>query len=146
MYTLNDHAGYGVMEVVQNLLLDFEDAASNWKEQCAVSEALASLMNTGIGESMARYICSYLTPSVYEPKYQSVNANDLPPGKSCDDGDLVSSTFELVGQTFLCLLGRLERDGLLARGAPPNLGLIMALYMAFADEARGYSCLLQSIV
>ncbi|KAK3316886.1 hypothetical protein B0H66DRAFT_605153 [Apodospora peruviana] len=32
MYTFNNHAPYGVMQVVQNLLVDFEEAADNWKE------------------------------------------------------------------------------------------------------------------
>ena len=53
MYTCNDHSAYGVLEVVQNLLLDFDEAANNWKDQWAVCEALAFLLNTGIGESMA---------------------------------------------------------------------------------------------
>ena len=29
MYTFNDHAGYGVLEVVQSLLLDFAEADKN---------------------------------------------------------------------------------------------------------------------
>src|SRR6185437_14529417 len=33
MYTYNDHAGYGMLEVVQNLLLDYVESDSNWKEQ-----------------------------------------------------------------------------------------------------------------
>ncbi|RAH71294.1 uncharacterized protein BO66DRAFT_410467 [Aspergillus aculeatinus CBS 121060] len=46
MYTFNDHAGYGAIEVAQNVLLDFHEAAGNWKEQWAICEALALLFNT----------------------------------------------------------------------------------------------------
>lgn len=62
MYTFNDHSAYGVVEVVQNLLLDFEEAAANWKEQWAVCEALAFLMNTGIAEAMNTYVVSLSMP------------------------------------------------------------------------------------
>ena len=41
LYTFNDHHAYGDLEVVQNLFLDFEEAADNYKEQWAVCEALA---------------------------------------------------------------------------------------------------------
>lgn len=39
MYTYNDHMPYGVLEVIQNLVLDYEEA-SNWQEQWWVCEAL----------------------------------------------------------------------------------------------------------
>jgi hypothetical protein len=48
MYTFNDHAGYGVLEMLQNLVLDFEEAAGNYKEQWAVCEGLAFFLATGI--------------------------------------------------------------------------------------------------
>lgn len=42
MYTFNDHAAYGCVEVVQNLLLDYvEDAGRGWREQWAICEGLA---------------------------------------------------------------------------------------------------------
>lgn len=40
MYTFNDHLAYGALEVIQNLMLDYEEA-SNWQEQWWVCEALA---------------------------------------------------------------------------------------------------------
>ncbi len=47
MYTFNDHAGYGCLEVVQNLFLDYvESAERGWMEQWAVCEGFALwLMN-----------------------------------------------------------------------------------------------------
>ncbi len=41
MYTYNDHTGLGVLEILQNLVLDFDEAADNIKLQWAVCEALA---------------------------------------------------------------------------------------------------------
>lgn len=41
MYTYNDHSAYGVLQVIQNLVLDFEEAKDNWKEQWVICEALA---------------------------------------------------------------------------------------------------------
>lgn len=41
MYTFNDHAAYGCIEVVQNLLLDYVEVAERgWREQWAVCEGL----------------------------------------------------------------------------------------------------------
>jgi hypothetical protein len=41
MYVSNDSAGYGGMEIVENLMLDFEEFKGDWKRQWAVCEAAA---------------------------------------------------------------------------------------------------------
>lgn len=41
MYTFNDHAAYGSLQVLQNLVLDFEEAAKDWREQWAICEGVA---------------------------------------------------------------------------------------------------------
>ncbi|KAE8316876.1 hypothetical protein BDV41DRAFT_573380 [Aspergillus transmontanensis] len=33
MYTFNDHSGYGAIEVVQNMMLDFDEASGKWQQQ-----------------------------------------------------------------------------------------------------------------
>jgi hypothetical protein len=48
MYTFNDHVGYGILEVLENLILDFEEAGNNYKEQWAVCECLALFLATDI--------------------------------------------------------------------------------------------------
>ena len=40
MYIYNDFAGYGLLEVVGNLLLDFEEAKDDWKQQWYICEAM----------------------------------------------------------------------------------------------------------
>lgn len=39
MYTYNDHFGYGLIEMLQNLLVDFSEAEGDWKKQWAIVEA-----------------------------------------------------------------------------------------------------------
>jgi hypothetical protein len=43
MYTFNDHEGYGALEVVQNLFIDYVEAFFDWEEQWAVCEATAMI-------------------------------------------------------------------------------------------------------
>lgn len=44
MYTFNDHSAYGAIEMMQNVLLDFQEASGNWKQRWVVCEALALLL------------------------------------------------------------------------------------------------------
>ncbi|PYI09786.1 hypothetical protein BO78DRAFT_458957 [Aspergillus sclerotiicarbonarius CBS 121057] len=50
MYTFNDHAGFGALEVVQNAILDFRDAVAkgDWWGMWAVCEALGWIDDGGI--------------------------------------------------------------------------------------------------
>jgi hypothetical protein len=47
MYVYNDSYGWGTMEVVENILVDFQEAEGNWKEQWAMCEAIAMLWLRG---------------------------------------------------------------------------------------------------
>ncbi|KAK3682805.1 hypothetical protein B0T22DRAFT_494444 [Podospora appendiculata] len=111
MYTFNDHLGYGVVEVLQNIFLDFEEAADNWKERWAICEGLAFFMSTG-----------YAHPIL-----------------GIDDGDLASATFELIGRLFVATLAHLERENLLSKDSEvKNLGLIMALFLKLPHDYKDY--------
>jgi hypothetical protein len=46
MDTFNDHEGYGALEVLQNLFLDYEEAAGNYKEQWVICETMAYFLHT----------------------------------------------------------------------------------------------------
>jgi hypothetical protein len=61
MYTFNDHEGYGVLEVLQNLVLDFEEAAGNYKEQWAVCEALAFFLEDDSSGIVTQWVCPLKT-------------------------------------------------------------------------------------
>lgn len=53
MYTFNDHCAYGAIEMMQNVLLDFQEASGNWKSRWMVCEALAlSLANDCLSPAM----------------------------------------------------------------------------------------------
>ena len=56
MYTFNDHTGYGVLEMVQNLILDFEEASLNVKVQWAICEALAFFLQTWMFDPLTGYV------------------------------------------------------------------------------------------
>lgn len=40
MYTYDDHMAYNVLQVLQNLVFDYEEAKGNWREQWVICEAL----------------------------------------------------------------------------------------------------------
>ncbi|KAK1753692.1 hypothetical protein QBC47DRAFT_326192 [Echria macrotheca] len=110
MYTFNDHMAYGVLEVIQNLFLDYQNASDNVKEQWAVCEALGLLLACGRGMEMSMI----------------------------DDGELFEKTLLLVGHLFLSMLARLERENLLSKDSEIlNLGTIMAIYMMIAAQTDG---------
>ena len=52
MYTWNDHAGHGIIELVQNLLLDFDKAQESWKEQWAICEGTARFLLRGNADTL----------------------------------------------------------------------------------------------
>lgn len=39
MYTYNEHFGYGLIEMLQNLLVDFAEAEGDWRKQWSIVEA-----------------------------------------------------------------------------------------------------------
>ncbi|KAE8364716.1 hypothetical protein BDV27DRAFT_111365 [Aspergillus caelatus] len=111
MDVFNDFTGYGLVEVAQNLVLDFVEAEGDWKEQWAVCEAV------GIAIFGDMFI-----PLAY-----------------VDDGDLADDTFCLFLAMFLTMLTKLESQGLLGPGSEiKNLGMVMALYLCTTSDIRAY--------
>ncbi|KAI1799354.1 hypothetical protein F4811DRAFT_109001 [Daldinia bambusicola] len=110
MHTYNDHAGYGCVEMVQNLILDYVEAAERgWREQWAVCEGLGLWL---------------LSPS-------------SGPMMMIDDADCVEDTMRLVGRMFLDMLAQLDGMGLVGDATEvKSLGTFMAVYMEIASEVR----------
>jgi hypothetical protein len=57
IYTYNDAAGYGVLETVQNLFRDFDEASTfskgeDWKQSWAICEATAMYFLSGHADVM----------------------------------------------------------------------------------------------
>ncbi|KAI0472329.1 hypothetical protein F4859DRAFT_101250 [Xylaria cf. heliscus] len=119
MYIFNDHANYGALEVLQNLFLDFEEAArekrgDGWREQWAVCECVAHWLLHHAGASFTQI----------------------------EDGVSVHETTRLVGQMFLSMLAQLDEQELVGDAtAVRSLGCTMAMYMALASEMRIYNAL-----
>ena len=59
MYTFTKHAAYGVLEVYQNILLDFKQAAGNYKLQRVICEGLALFLCTHQGIMICRTVHSW---------------------------------------------------------------------------------------
>ena len=116
MYTYNDHAGYGVMEVVRNLFLDFAEAVKENRvmEQWAIVEGTALFMLCGAADPMAMV----------------------------DDGEGVTKMACDIGRMALTALTALDRAGLLAEDSEvKNIGFIMALYLNVASRLKEMSVL-----
>ncbi|KAK4116051.1 hypothetical protein N656DRAFT_786541 [Canariomyces notabilis] len=110
---VNDHSMYGVLEVIQILILDFDEAAGDYKEQWAVCEALAFFLQD---EGME------LT--------------------QIEDGDLADATFLFCGRMFMSMPATLEREHLLKKDSEiKNLGQIMSLFKDIAIALRNYGIL-----
>jgi hypothetical protein len=138
MYTFNDHSMYGVLEVLQNLILDFDEAAGNYKEQWAVCEALAFYLQDE-GMELTQYVQLPLLPP--SPLVSHYPTNQVPTNR-IEDGELADATFLLLGRLFMSMLATLEREHLLIKDSEiKNLGLIMSLFMDIAVGLRDYGIL-----
>ncbi|KAI1349420.1 hypothetical protein F5Y01DRAFT_187286 [Xylaria sp. FL0043] len=113
MYTFNDHAGYGTIEVLENLFLDFEEAAKEqrgeWREQWAICEGTVHWLLHNSSGALA-YV---------------------------DDGDKVNEAMQLVGRMFLAMLAQLDNLGLVGDATEVrSLGCTMAMYMSLTAMMR----------
>lgn len=60
----NDFHGYGVLEVFENLLLDYAEADGDWKEQWVVCETIVWFLLDPCSEEMMRYGPEYFLLSL----------------------------------------------------------------------------------
>lgn len=120
MHTYNDHAAYGVLEVVHNMLLDFDEAwaAGDAHEAWAIVEGMALFLLLGSGSNMCM----------------------------ADDSDSVAETVGQICRMVLTALSMLYdknndkgkfKDGAIVY----NLSWMLSLYLRVADEMRGNSVL-----
>ncbi|KAI0376558.1 hypothetical protein F5Y04DRAFT_266047 [Hypomontagnella monticulosa] len=110
MYTFNDHAGYGCLEVSQNLLLDYVEASERgWREQWAVCEGVALWLLSSASDALVMI----------------------------DDGEAVEHTIQLVGRMFLDILAQLDNRDLVGDATDvKSLGTVMAMYIYIASRLR----------
>ncbi|KAJ9354207.1 hypothetical protein DTO027B9_4833 [Paecilomyces variotii] len=114
MYIYNDFAGYGLLEMVGNLLLDFEEAKDDWKQQW--------------------YICEATT--LFFHKYNPM------PLFMIDDSEGLDMFLHCVRTMFLTMMATLERNDLLKPGSEiKNLGMVMGLAIrldAYAQDMDSF--------
>ncbi|KAK2029699.1 hypothetical protein LX32DRAFT_560149 [Colletotrichum zoysiae] len=114
MYTYNDHRAYGILQVIQNLILDYEEAKDNWKEQWVICEAMVPFIWYLSGGDFAM----------------------------ADDGEFCTRTARLIGNLFLAMLARLEREGVFTPDSEvKDLGNVMAGMLKVAATLRNYDLL-----
>ncbi|EGX50935.1 hypothetical protein AOL_s00054g671 [Orbilia oligospora ATCC 24927] len=102
MHTYNDHAGFGVLEAIENLILDFEEAKDNVDEKWVICETLGYFIHTDHTATMF----------------------------GINDGERVRELCLMLVRLFMTTLALLERDNLLGPDSRiKNLGTIMALWM-----------------
>ncbi|KAF7593617.1 7-dehydrocholesterol reductase [Aspergillus hancockii] len=100
-------AGYGLIEVMQNITLDFIEADGDWKEQWAICEGTGFFM---MGDMFTHWAF-------------------------IEDGGCVDDTYNLLGAMFLTMLAGLESRGLLGPDSKvKNLGTIMALCLQLTSH------------
>lgn len=108
MYVYNDYHGYGIVQVVQNTLLDFdqEKEKDNWKEQWAICEAIILFFQSG--HAMPFFMI--------------------------DDSQGMKDLCDLLRIMFLTALASLERHGLLKPDSEvKNLGVMMGQFLRFQN-------------
>ncbi|KAF1811723.1 hypothetical protein P152DRAFT_474446 [Eremomyces bilateralis CBS 781.70] len=109
MYTYNDHAGYGMQEVIENQLIAFKKEFS--KKNCDPHRLWIHL------EAMGLYF--YI--------------NDQMGWHMLEDGECMAQTLALVGQALLTGLNVLERADLLKPDSKiKNIGLVVGLFLSLA--------------
>ncbi|KAJ9297984.1 hypothetical protein DTO271G3_4205 [Paecilomyces variotii] len=114
MYIYNDFAGYGLLEMVGNLLLDFEEAKDDWKQQWYICEATTLFFHN------------------YNPM----------PLFMIDDGEGLDMFLHCVRTMFLAMMATLERNNLLKPDSEiKNLGMVMGLAIrldAYAEDLDSF--------
>ncbi|OTB04630.1 hypothetical protein M426DRAFT_320745 [Hypoxylon sp. CI-4A] len=110
MYTSNDHLGYGCVEMLQNLFLDYVEAAERgWREQWAICEGLILWLFNPSSDVMLMI----------------------------DHAELVRDTMQMVGRMFLDMLAKLDNRNLVGDATDvKNLGTIMAMYIKLPPKVR----------
>ncbi|KAF3257059.1 hypothetical protein TWF192_001341 [Orbilia oligospora] len=102
MHTYNDHAGFGVVEAIENLILDFKETKDNVDEKCVIYETLGYFIRTNH------------TAILF----------------GIDDGDRARELCLMLVRLFVSTLALLERNNLLGPDSRiKNLGTIMGLWM-----------------
>jgi len=119
MYLFNDYHGYGTIELVEDLLVAFNQEYTKTAAKMSIDNMWAIMATLG----------HWLQDTGTLMRWQSV-----------DDGERVHKLMALIGCGFLTMLDCVDRFGSLGRDSEfKDLGLVMSLYLRFSDGLEDYS-------
>lgn len=67
MYTINDHAAYGLVEVVENVFADFDMFKDSWRDRWALCEAVVMFLLGNASAEMFVYVAGLSSPPLRYP-------------------------------------------------------------------------------
>jgi hypothetical protein len=131
MHVYNDFFGYAVMELVENLLLDFDEADGDWKMQWAICEATGLYFQMDAIPPLVGFVS--LAPSGILRVDETLTSAIY----SCEDGETVNAVFIAFATMFLTVLSTLERNDLFKPDSEvKNIGAIMGLFIRFIVDVE----------
>ena len=130
MHTFNDAALFGLLEVMENQILDFEEAHEDWKAQWAVCEAVAMFIGADDFGGLGMYVSSPYSLGLYADLFDEYRV---------DDPETVDQILDLLGKLFLAMLAKLERLDLLKPDSEvKNLAAVMIMFIGNSQELSHY--------
>ncbi|KAK6863795.1 hypothetical protein PG995_000323 [Apiospora arundinis] len=118
MYVYNDFQGYGLQEVVERMLVAFDD---QFKKKEHDEETINHMW------AVAAAAVHWLT------------TEELGPWIGCDDGERIKNTMECIGVMLLSALNELDRAGDLKPDSRiKDLALVMVWYLEWSKDLPDY--------
>ncbi|KAK8140164.1 hypothetical protein PG984_000230 [Apiospora sp. TS-2023a] len=117
MYNYNDFNGYGLQEVIERILVAFND---QFKKKQRDEETINHMW------AVVAAIVHWLT------------TEELGPWMGCDDGERIGERIKGIGDMLLTMLNELDRAGeLKAESRLKDLPLVMAWYLEWSKDLDG---------
>ncbi|KAJ5157323.1 uncharacterized protein N7482_008423 [Penicillium canariense] len=139
MHIYNDFYGYGLQEVLGNLLVDFEEAKDDWKQQWYICEAMTLFFLRYDPAALFMYVAFFYFPSPCRPTGFLSNVRSL---FRIEDGEGLELFLHTVRTMFLAMMANLERHNLLKPDSEiKNIGMVMGLAIrldAYAGDCEGF--------
>lgn len=118
MHIFNDFNGYGIQELIENLLSSLDD---EFKKKEKDEQSLNKMWATSAG------LVHWLL------------VEQLGPWMIMDDGDRHEKTVQLIYRSFLTTLSEIDRAGQLGNDTfAKDLGLVMSLYLRWSSDLEDY--------
>ncbi|KAI1871409.1 uncharacterized protein JN550_004403 [Neoarthrinium moseri] len=118
MYVYNDFNGYGLQELIENLLASLDEEL---KKKSHDDKSLKHMW------AMSAALIHWLL------------VEQLNPWMGLDDGERVQETVRLIGLSFLATLNEIDKASLLKKDSTiKDLGLVMSLYLQWSNGLGDY--------